>query len=139
MRYSLERGIGSRYGGDHHLYVDFFDQDGQDARSKIAELTVRTGGRWTTISDRKPAGEPAFNVPIWPNDTVAVQAGGTVVDGISSSYPLLGEDLYHVSWYLRFFLEDEEPSGNPAAKSDEIEIILSMIEELKKRIGVLRR
>ncbi|MGQ9503102.1 MAG: hypothetical protein ACUVSF_14005 [Anaerolineae bacterium] len=100
--------------GNHHIYLDILDEDGQRLDGAVALYTWqgRAGDPLRIICD-KPADEPAANIPMWPGqiitlwvDTGAVVGASDQVSGLHTAHPDEegGNTRFHHSFYVVFQL-----------------------------------
>lgn len=117
--------------GNHHLYIDFLDRDGNVHRNFTYPVQVAWGWENKRPDEvlqparaDKPFNEPACNIPIGRNmyvyATVLDDPSDTAMH-INTSYISEGYDLYHYSyyWLLQWWVQGEAPGTTPPTPSPE--------------------
>jgi|YNPNPStandDraft_1061719.scaffolds.fasta_scaffold21940_4 hypothetical protein len=107
--------------GNHHVYLDVLDQDGQRLKGAVVCYTWqgRNGDPLRVLCD-KPDDEPAANIPLYPGqvltlwvDTGEVIGASDQVSGVHTAHPdeAPGNTRYHHSFYIVWQLHSH---GHPA-------------------------
>jgi hypothetical protein len=121
---------GSENRGNHHIYLDVLDEDGERLKGAVALYTWQghTKGPLSVICD-KPDNEPAANIPLYPGQIVTLWIDtGQVIDasdkvaGIHTAHPDedAGNTRYHHSFYVVFQLRtDGQPMPQPKPEQPE--------------------
>jgi hypothetical protein len=95
--------------GNHNLYVDLLDEDGNRIYGAKARMTWQGGQGEATID--KPENEPGTNFPLWKNQVGTVEGVGLPSDkaiNLHSGHPdeigppAWGNTLFHHSFYVVF-------------------------------------
>ena len=100
--------------GNHHVYVDVLDEDGDRAYGTQVLLKWPSGSGIGVID--KPLNEPGTNFPIWKNQVVEVEVIGKPSDrvvGLHTAHPDegAGNSLYHHSFLLVYQLAYNDGGG----------------------------
>jgi hypothetical protein len=104
--------------GNHNVYVDLLDEDGNRIYGAKARMTWQGGQGEVTID--KPENEPGTNFPVWKHQVCTVEGMGLPSDKVINLHsghpdepgpPAWGNTLFHHSFYVVFqrTIKDGEP------------------------------
>lgn len=104
--------------GNHNVYVDLLDEDGNRIYGAKALMTWQGGQGEATID--KPENEPGTNVPLWKHQVGTVEGVGLPSDKVANLHtghpdeagpPAWGNTLFHHSFYVVFqrTIKDGQP------------------------------
>ncbi len=104
--------------GNHNVYVDLLDEDGNRIYGAKARMTWQGGQGEATID--KPENEPGTNFPLWKHQVGTVEGVGLPSDKVVNLHsghpdepgpPAWGNTLFHHSFYVVFQrkIKDGEP------------------------------
>lgn len=91
--------------GNHHLYLDVLDEDGQ--RMFGAQVLISWEGGQQVVTIDKPQGEPGANFPMWKWQICAAEALGLPSDRVTNLHTAHpdeppGNTLFHHSFRIDF-------------------------------------
>jgi hypothetical protein len=117
--------IGAENMGNHHIYCDVLDEDGNRINGARLVMTQPNSPPAFAVVD-KPANEPGTNFPLWKADraTVAVawpdktSLPSEQAIGLSSGHPdeEMGNTLFHHSFYVVFQRTNIPADGGSTAE-----------------------
>ena len=136
--------------GNHHIFLDVLDQDGQRLKGTIIHYT------WQGHKDPhplhvicdKPDHEPAANIPLYPGqiatlwvDTGQLLGASDQVTGIHTNHPDEGHGntRYHHSFYIVFQLHQPTTPEKPTPHPDIPEQPIPLAEVLHDILPRLHR
>ncbi len=112
--------------GNHNVYVDLLDENGQRIYGAKARMTWQGGEGEATID--KPENEPGTNFPLWKHQVTTVEGVGLPSDKVVNLHsghpdepgpPEWGNTLFHHSFYVVF--QRKIKDGEPPEKESIIE------------------
>jgi hypothetical protein len=93
----------TEFGGDHHVFVEAVDENGQQLRQVQAQIEVGNEIHRPTLD--KGLNEPGTNWPLWRGTRVFVSMGESS-DRVGALHAEMGVykggDLFHHAWLLKF-------------------------------------
>lgn len=93
----------TEFGGDHHVFIEAVDENGQQVRQIQAKIEVGSEIHQPTLD--KGLNEPGTNWPLWRGTQVFVSMG-EASDRIGPLHtergPYKRGDLYHHAWLIKF-------------------------------------
>jgi hypothetical protein len=93
----------TEFGGDHHVFIEAVDENGQQLRQVQAQIEVGNEIHRPTLD--KGLNEPGTNWPLWRGTRVFVSMGAASdrVGPIHTETGVYkGGDLFHHAWLLKF-------------------------------------
>lgn len=136
----------TEFGGDHHVYIEAVDENGQQLRNIQAQIQQGNEIHWPVLD--KNLNEPGANWPLFRGATVFVSMAGDS-DRVGPLHTergaYKGGDLFHHAWYLKFqrtvapgepVVDDSEDSNTATESEDGSDVAAMLRAESWRQAGV---
>lgn len=118
--------------GNHHIYLDALDENGNRMNNYLVQATDKTSGQIVTAVINKPENEPGGNIPMYKGQlydgvkllSVNNEYPSGVVNGITIDHPDEdgGNTLYHHSFFIVWRLVEVTETVPPSPVEPPISI-----------------
>ena len=132
--------------GNHNLYIDVLDKDGNRANEKIkwGWLGQKPNEKPNPVTLDKPDNEPAGNIVIWGNQIIWAEVLNKPSDGVVNVNTQLadegpGNTYGHFSYYVVWMWVENNTEPEPTPDPDDCKPIQEKLDKANKQLDDIRK